>query len=610
MNLVKNVMVLTESDDVTVGMLSVLSLLPIIAVALFLVVLRWPASRAMPVCYFVAVALALFVWEVPVVRVTAASIKGLVIAGTLLYIIFGAILLLNTLHHSGGLQAIRRGFTDITPDRRIQVIIIAWLFGSLMEAVAGFGTPAAICVPLLAGLGFPPLAAVVSGMIIQSTPVSFGAAGTPILIGVSGGLTSQAVQAYAASAGYGWDGFLSMIGAKVAILHALAGVLIPLILVCFLTRFFGPNRSFREGLAVWKFALFASLAMVIPYVIVARVLGPEFPSLFGSLVGLAVVTTAARRGFLMPPGQNHWEFDQRQNWNDEWVGKIEVEVDRNGDTPLGGGQCRMSLMKAWLPYLLVVLLLFVTRVKALPLAELVKSCKVTLPDLLGTGIEASFEPLYLPGTIFILVSLLTCFLHKIDRASYRRAWSGSIRTGLAASTALVFTVPMVQVFINTDGGAAGYAKMPIALAEGVASLAGSAWPIFAPFIGGIGAFVAGSNTISNMMFSLFQFDVGRRIGVDPTWVVALQAVGGAAGNMICVHNVVAASAVVGLLGKEGLVIRRTLLPFAYYALLVGAVGYSVVWFSTDGLLNLGTAIAGLIAVGAVAVIVYGTKDKL
>ncbi|MHC4677847.1 MAG: L-lactate permease [Planctomycetota bacterium] len=589
----------------TIEMLSVLSLLPIVAVALFLVVLRWPASRAMPVCYFVAVALALFVWKVPGVKIVAASTKGLIVAGSLLYIIFGAILLLNTLQQSGGLRAIRKGFTDITPDRRIQVIIIAWLFGALMEAVAGFGTPAAICVPLLVGLGFPPLAAVVSGMIIQSTPVSFGAAGTPILIGVNGGLTSQeSVQTYVSSIGLDWGSYLSLIGARVALLHAIAGVLIPLILVSFLTRFFGKNKSFREGIAVWKFAVFASLAMVIPYVIVARVLGPEFPSLFGSLVGLAIVTTAARKGFLMPRKDQHWEFDEKENWNPEWIGKIEIADDDDKKT--------MSLLKAWSPYLLVVLLLFVTRLKALPFAAMLTSEKVTLMwnNLFGTGIAAKFQALYLPGAIFILVSAITYFLHGIEWACYKRAWWSSIKTGLAASMALVFTVPMVQVFINSDGGAAGYAKMPIALAEGVAALAGSAWPIFAPFIGGIGAFVAGSNTISNMMFSLFQFDVGRRIGVDPTWVVALQAVGGAAGNMICVHNVVAASAVVGLLGKEGLVIRRTLLPFVYYALLVGAVGYSVVWFSREGVLNLGTVIAGLIAVGAVAVIGYGTRDKL
>jgi len=578
-----------------------LALLPIVAVAFFLVVLRWPASRAMPICYFVAAALALFVWKVPKERVAAASINGLVIAGTLLYIIFGAILLLNTLKESGGLRAIRKGFTDITPDRRIQVIIIAWLFGALMEGAAGFGTPAAICVPLLVGLGFPALAAVVAGMIIQSTPVSFGAAGTPILIGVNTGLASeQAVHDYAQQVGFAeWSDFLAMIGWKVALLHAVAGILVPLIVVSFMTRFFGKNKSFREGLAVWRFAIFASLSMVIPYLMVACTLGPEFPSLLGSLVGLVIVTTGARKGFLMPLDEEHWEFDQKENWDKSWTGKIDISENDNGKT--------IGLLKAWVPYLLVVLLLILTRL-VVPLKELI-SWEVTLPKLFGTEIAPSFKPLYLPGTIFICVSLITLLLHRINLASYKRAWGSSLRTALAASSALVFTVPMVQVFINSDGGAAEYAKMPIALAEGVAALAGSAWPIFAPFIGGIGAFVAGSNTISNMMFSLFQFDVGRRIGVDPSWVVALQAVGGAAGNMICVHNVVAASAVVGLLGKEGLVIRKTLASFFYYALLTGSIGYSIVWFGQYGVLNIGTVIAALIAVGAVLVIHCGTRKK-
>ena len=585
-----------------IELLCVLALLPIVAVAFLLVVLRWPASRAMPICYFVAVALALFVWKVPTARVAAASINGLVIAGTLLYIIFGAILLLNTLHESGGLRAIRKGFTDITPDRRIQVIIIAWLFGSVMEGAAGFGTPAAICVPLLVGLGFPALAAVVAGMIIQSTPVSYGAAGTPILIGVSKGLASeQAVLEYAQQIGFPeWTDFLAMIGWKVALLHAVAGVLVPLIVVSLMTRFFGKNRTFREGLAVWKFAIFASLAMVIPYLVVAFALGPEFPSLLGGLIGLIIVTTGARRGFLMPRDERHWEFDSKDNWNPDWTGRIDINENDGNNT--------MGLLRAWAPYLLVVMLLILTRLSALPLKEWI-SWKVTLPELFGTEIAPNFAPLYLPGTIFIVVSFVTFLLHSIDAASYRRAWVNSAKTGLAASSALVFTVPMVQVFINSEGGAANYPKMPIALAEGVAALAGSAWPMFAPFIGGMGAFVAGSNTISNMMFSLFQFDVGSRIGVDPTWVVALQAVGGAAGNMICVHNVVAASAVVGLLGREGLVIRKTLVPFVYYAMLTGAVGYSIVWFGRSGALNAGTVIAGLIAVGAVGFIIHGTRRK-
>ena len=102
-----------------------------------------------------------------------------------------------------------------------------------------------------------------------------------------------------------------------------------------------------------------------------------------------------------------------------------------------------------------------------------------------------------------------------------------------------------------------------------------------------------------MMFSLFQYSVGERIGVDPDWIVALQAVGGAAGNMICVHNVVTASAVVGLLGREGHIIRITLRPFLYYALFSAAIGYSIVWAPTRGVLNLGTLLAATIAVGAV-----------
>ena len=132
--------------------------------------------------------------------------------------------------------------------------------------------------------------------------------------------------------------------------------------------------------------------------------------------------------------------------------------------------------------------------------------------------------------------------------------------------------------------------MPNALADGVAALTGNAWPMFSPFVGGFGAFVAGSNTVSNMMFSLFQFGVGEKIGVSPDWIVALQAVGGAAGNTICVHNVVAASAVVGLIGREGSVIRKTLPIFLCYALLAGSLGYAIVWSQQSGWLNAGSCL--------------------
>jgi lactate permease len=583
----------------SIGVLAGLSVMPIAVVFLLLVVWRWPARRAMPVSYVVAAGLAWWVWGVSTRQIAAATMNGLVVTATLLFIIFGAILLLNTLHESGALRVIRQGFTGITPDRRVQAILIAWLFGSFMEGAAGFGTPAAVAVPLLVGLGFPPLAAVVAGMIIQSTPVSFGAAGTPILLGVHTGLFQDAgVRAFAGEAGYEqWPDFLAMIGAKVAVIHALVGTLIPLLLVGTLTRHFGAKRSWAEGARLWRFALFAAVSMTVPYVCVARWFGPEFPTILGSLVGLAVVVTGAKGGFLLPRGEKPWDFDRRENWEPGWTGLIDLnEQDENRVGTKGA----MSLARAWSPYVVVALVLLATRWRALPLSAWLQARQIEWPNILGTEIVARVQPLYLPGTVFLLASLVAFGLHGLRWPAWGRAWYRSGRTTLAASSALIFTVPMVQVFIHTEGGSAGYARMPLALAEGVAALAGAAWPFFAPWIGGLGAFVAGSNTVSNMMFALFQFGVGERIGVDPTWIVALQAVGGAAGNVICVHNVVAASAVVGLLGREGVVIRRTLPVFVYYALASGAVGYAVAWAPGRGWVHAaGTLLALTLALCAI-----------
>jgi lactate permease len=587
------------------GILALLSLLPIISVAVFLVMLRWPASRAMPICYVVAVVLALFIWQVPFVQVMAASVNGLIDAIELIYIIFGAILLLNTLQESGAIQSIRKGFSDITPDRRIQVIIIAWLFGSFIEGSAGFGTPAAVAVPLMVGLGFPAMAAVVSGMIIQSTPVSFGALGTPMLTGVGTGLADDpAVLAFAAQEGMDYLELVSYIAAKVAFIHAIAGTFIPLILVCVMTQFFGKNKTFTEGMKVWKFAIFAAFSMTIPYVLVARYLGPEFPSLFGGLIGLAIVVTAARKGFLMPKDDEIWDFPDRSDWDPSWIGQMEVK-DKQFDGPA------MSLVKAWMPYIVVAGLLVATRLPQLPFIEMLRGelATFTISNVFGTGLGQSIQPFYSPAALFVTVSIITYFIHGMDSKSYVNAWKTSGKTMLSAGAALVFTVPMVQVFLNSNGGAAGYQQMPIELAEGVAALAGNAWPFFSTFIGGLGAFVAGSNTVSNMMFSLFQFGVGERIGADPTWIVALQAVGGAAGNTICVHNVVAASAVVGLIGREGEVIRKTLMVFVYYALFTGSIGYGIIATANGSMFNIGYIIAGLIVLSAIAIIMKHGVSK-
>ena len=165
--------------------MALLALLPILTVFALIVLFRWPATKAMPVAFLLTCLLALTIWKVPILQIAAASIDGLVTAGSILYIVLGAILLLNLQEESGAISSIRRSMYLISPDRRVQAIIIAFLFGAFIEASAGFGTPAAVAAPLLVAIGFPAMAAVMVSLIIQSTPVSFGAIGTPILIGIS-----------------------------------------------------------------------------------------------------------------------------------------------------------------------------------------------------------------------------------------------------------------------------------------------------------------------------------------------------------------------------------------------------------------------------------------
>ena len=542
---------------------ALLAILPIFVAAVLLVGFRLPARLAMPVVYVLAVLIGGFAWMMPPTQIVAASIQGLFIAGEIIFIIFAAILLLNILKRSGAIAAIRAGFTSITPDRRIQVVIVIWLFGSFIEGASGFGTPAAITAPLLVALGFPAVTAVMLGMMVQSTPVTFGAVGTPVLVGVRGGLESAEVNAQLANVGIEFSEYLQIITSHAVLLHAIVGSVMPLLMIMMMTRFFGENRSWTEGLSVWPFALFGGVAFTVPYYITGVFLGPAFPSLLGGLIGLGVVTMAARKGFLMPKDQ--WDFPDRNTWPTDWVGKLEMRLEVPDKM--------MSPVRAWMPYLLVAVLLVLTRLPQLPFGAALRSLVFRWEGILGTPVIASTTPLYLPATMLLVVVVMTVVLHRMRIDQFTSAIYESSKTLIGAGFVLIFAVPMVRIYINSGVNALDIQSMPIAMAEWVSLNVGAVWPFFAPFIGALGAFIAGSNTVSNLMFSLFQHGVASALGVSAAMIVALQAVGAAAGNMIAIHNVVAASATVGLLGQEGATLRRTILPTIYYLVATGLLGF-------------------------------------
>jgi lactate permease len=253
----------------------------------------------------------------------------------------------------------------------------------------------------------------------------------------------------------------------------------------------------------------------------------------------------------------------------------------------------MSIVRAWSPYVIVATLLVLTRAIPAVRTKLESEWVLLVENIFDTGISQAVQYLFLPGTIFILTCLITYGLHKMRGPEIKETWKVAGKQIGGAAAALLFAVPLVRVFINsgTDFSGGDLASMPLTLAEGAAELAGTNWPILTPWIGALGAFIAGSNTVSNLTFSLFQFSTAEQIGVNPEKVVATQAVGGAAGNMITVHNVVAAAATVGMLGREGDVIRKTIIPMTYYTLAAGALVY--VWIFGLGL-NIGTVLLVLV----------------
>lgn len=532
------------------------SLTPVISVMLFLVLLRMPASKAMPISMVVTALAAVFIWQMDTHILTVSVVEGLLSALTPLSIIFGAVFLLNTLKHSGAMDTIRAGFTNISADARVQAIIICWLFGSFIEGSAGFGTPAAIGAPLLVLLGVPPVASAVVALIADSTSVSFGAIGLPVLFGMEQGLTqggTSMAAAQIAEHGGSYVDFAQYIAMHMITIDLITGTLVPLVMVSVLTGFFGRNKSFKEGLAIWKFALFSGLAFTVPAWIINYLAGPEFPSVIGALVGMALVIPVAKKGYLLP--KTPWnDFAENENQSSEKV------INRS----------EISQIAAWTPYIIMAALLVLSRTIA-PLTSWLTSFNLSWTGILGTELKASFATLYAPGAFFILVCALSFFLFKMKGSAMRSAVGDSCRSMLPTIISLGTSVPMVKIFLNSGANSADLSSMPVALADLLANSMGAVWAWMSPIVGIFGAFLSGSATFSNMMFSGLQYSVADNIGMNHALVLALQGIGANAGNMMCVMNVVAAATVVGMAGRESEIIRKTMPVAIGYALLAGTI---------------------------------------
>ncbi|MBU2639652.1 MAG: L-lactate permease [Nanoarchaeota archaeon] len=518
-------------------MLLLYSLLPILLIIILMGFLSWSAKKTMPLAAILSIILAIFIWKMNPNWILASSIKGALTAFNIMLIIFGALCLMYIIKTTKLMNTIIEDFKILTPDSRLQTIIIAWLFVAFLEGIAGFGTPAAITAPLLLILGFPALAAVSLPLIFDTIPVTFGAVGVPITIGLKTSVPALTLES------------LKQIGIYSAAFHSIIALFFPLLILSLMTRFFAKEKSFLLGLKAWKLSLISSIAFIIPYFLSAYFLGPELPSILGSLTSLVICITLIHKRICLP--KKLWSFNSSARYTNK---KINVKKS----------------IKAWLPYISASLILIITRLPFI--SSLIKKVSINYFNILNTSLSYNLEILYSPGIIFLIIAILTSYMLKLKLKTTLANFKQVFYKIIPASIALIFTIILVQIMINTNNNLTNYESMLLIPAKTLANYLGTSFLFFSPFVGALGAFLAGSNTVSNLLFGFFQYNMAENLGLNIILVLSLQAVGGAIGNMICIHNIVAACTTVNYLGNEGKVFRANLLPFFIYTTLVGILG--------------------------------------
>lgn len=536
-------------------MYALLAFVPIVFCVVVMAAFNWPAKIAMPISWLITAILGFFAWGMDLLQLGAYSVAGLFSSIEVLIIIFGAILVMNTLKMSGGMVAINNGFRSISPDARVQAVIIGFLFVSFIEAAAGFGTPAALSAPLMMSLGFPPVAAVVVALICDSACVAFGAIGTPVVQAIACLGGADALDA----------SYIAQMSLWTAIPHAVVMVFLPFIAIAIMCKFFSKEKSIKPALQALPFCLFAGISFAVPYVLINIFVGYEFPSLFGSLIALIITVIAAKCNFLTP--RTTWHFGEESTWDESWKATVKPEPPK---------ESKMGLIKAWIPYVIIAAILVATRIPALGIKSLLNNADtffvIKSNDLFGVANTAfTLKWTYVPGTVFILVALITVLLHGMKLKDVANAWKASFKQVSGAAIALVFGLAMVQILRysgSNDVASTEMKSMVFYMAEALSKVGRSLYIVISPVIGALGAFISGSNTVAVTLFANLQEQAATNLGLNTAIIVAANTIGGSIGNMICVNNVVAACATAGTGGREGKIIRINAIPAAIYTVIV------------------------------------------
>lgn len=526
-----------------------LSLFPIILLIFLMVKKNGLASYvALPLIAIFVYILQLTYFKNGLNLINANALSGIIDAITPITVIFGAILFNRMMEASGKMNILRKWLGTISVNPIAQLMIIGWAFTFMIEGASGFGTPAAIAAPILMGLGFKPLRVAVLTLIMNSVPVSFGAVGTPTWFGF-GALNLDSAT-------------ILEIGQLTALIHLAAALLIPLLALRSLVDW----QTIRKNII---FIYLSILSCVIPYVFIAQ-FNYEFPALVGGAIGLLLSICLAKLG---------------------------IGLEKEGEK-IKSSVSNKEVFWAIFPTLMLIFILIITRIQQLGIKALLNSTTelfslsfgwlgklevsraliISFNNILGENVNAAYKFLYVPAFIPFVITVIFClFLFHLNAKDSREIFSSSFKQIQKPFLALLGALIMVKLMLV--GGDNSMVKI---IGNGFTEVAGTKWIYFSSYLGAIGSFFSGSNTVSNLTFGGVQLSIAEATGLSVPLVLALQSVGGAMGNMVCLNNIIAVCTVLNISNQEGRVLRKTALPMLIYGIIAAIVAVLLIHFGIAG----------------------------
>ncbi|EHM2971650.1 glycolate permease GlcA [Escherichia coli] len=532
------------------GLSALVALIPIIFFFVALAVLRLKGHVAGAITLILSILIAIFAFKMPIDMAFAAAGYGFIYGlWPIAWIIVAAVFLYKLTVASGQFDIIRSSVISITDDQRLQVLLIGFSFGALLEGAAGFGAPVAITGALLVGLGFKPLYAAGLCLIANTAPVAFGALGVPIL--VAGQVT-------------GIDPF--DIGAMAGRQLPFLSVLVPFWLVAMMDGWKGVKET-------WPAALVAGGSFAVTQFFTSNYIGPELPDITSALVSIVSLSLFLK---VWRPKNTETAISMGQS-----AGAMVVNKSSSGG-PVPSEYRLGQIIRAWSPFLILTVLVTIWTMK--PFKALFAPggafyslvINFQIPHLHQQVLKAApivaqqtpmdavfkFDPLSAGGTAIFIAAIISIFILGVG-----------IKKGIGvfAETLISLKWPILSIgMVLAFAFVTNYSGMSTTLALVLAGT-GVMFPFFSPFLGWLGVFLTGSDTSSNALFGSLQSTTAQQINVSDTLLVAANTSGGVTGKMISPQSIAVACAATGMVGRESELFRYTVKHSLIFASVIGII---------------------------------------